>query len=190
MASVVPGLAERSFRWVCGCLKTNAGLDYRTMNYSQIARAVATFGITAAMTCIGVEGLCGAFYAYETRELFWTRARPGPSKRSLPAPPSRDTAITRFMLSPYFGYVVRPDLTGGGAFTDQAKNQGYTTVPYYATWTGNNYGFTSDRDYPVPTGPNDFVVGVFGGSVAFYLAFDARDWIIESLRKLPQLAGK
>lgn len=51
--------------------------------------------------------------------------------------------------------------------------------PYFGFVTGqgtpgiNNQGFRSEVDYPYRPGPGEFVVGVFGGSVAMQLAGDA-----------------
>ena len=75
-------------------------------------------------------------------------------------------AISR-ELHPYFGYVTGQDTPGI-----------------------NNQGFRSDVDYPYRSAPGEFVVGVFGGSVAMQLAGDeaSRERLEAGL--LEMLAGR
>lgn len=47
----------------------------------------------------------------------------------------------------------------------------YKLHPYFGhtyNFKGNNYRFLSSLDYPYKAGPNDFVIGVFGGSTAMH----------------------
>lgn len=146
-------------------------------------------GLMIVATCIGIEGICGLFYSYESGTLFWTRERASLSAR--PQPPEREQDAGWLRLSPYFGQVMRPGYRNPSSWEELGRNSiGYTSRPYYADWTVNNYGFFSDRNYPVSVDPDDLVVGIFGGSVAFYLAMDGRDWIIDALRSVPGIATR
>ncbi|NER07364.1 MAG: hypothetical protein F6K17_34765 [Okeania sp. SIO3C4] len=62
----------------------------------------------------------------------------------------------------------------------------------------NNYGLVSKYDYPfAKTNKNQFIVGVFGGSVAYDFAISAiyneakgNEGFIQSLKQIPQLKDK
>ena len=145
---------------------------------------------------VSAELVCGLFYTFETGQLFWTRTKPHePVRRNASISEEKLTGTVSGLspiLSPYFGYVLRPGSTYG-ATADAPElwvKKGYAKPPDYRDWGANNFGFVADRDYPVPAGPNDFIVGVFGGSVATFLALDARDLIVEALRRHPPLARK
>jgi hypothetical protein len=80
-------------------------------------------------------------------------------------------------LHPYFGY------------TGPYSARGATVTPT------NNLGFiqTQEREVPFKPAPNDFVVFVFGGSVASRLVNNSNNAtasLQQDLQKLPQLAGK
>ena len=47
----------------------------------------------------------------------------------------------------------------------------------------NNYGFMSYYDYPYKKKENDFVVGIWGGSVAFWMSIMGKDSLIKYLQK-------
>ena len=74
---------------------------------------------------------------------------------------------TGFVLHPFFGYTFRPQING-------ANNQGF--------FPGGPGG-----DFPHRRQPREFVIGLFGGSVAMQLGL-AQSHLLERLR--PALAGK
>ena len=47
----------------------------------------------------------------------------------------------------------------------------------------NNYGFTSYYDYPYQKKENDFVVGIWGGSVAYWMSIMGKDSLVKYLQK-------
>lgn len=78
-------------------------------------------------------------------------------------------------IHPYFGFVQKP----GPDFRPGFKV--------------NNYGFISPYDYPYKkTNPNQFIIGIFGGSVASnFSIFEIKNKIVAKyLKQLPQLKDK
>jgi hypothetical protein len=94
------------------------------------------------------------------------------------------------MLSPFFGYALRPGYRWEPPQEWLRENFPDEPAPAYLTWPANNHGFISDRDYPTPPSARDFVVGVFGSSVAQGLAFRGRAAIIRALEANPAVAGR
>jgi hypothetical protein len=145
-----------------------------------------------AAALIIAELLLGVYYSAETGTLFWTRRVQG-SVRAEEASNNLQSMQTPYVLSPYFGYVFRPGFSlapswGGGYYREYI---GYDAPPEYIYWRANNYGFLSDRDYPTAGNPeNDFIVGIFGSSVAQGLALDGRTSLIAYLSRNPALRGR
>jgi hypothetical protein len=76
---------------------------------------------------------------------------------------------------PYFGFIQKP------------------SSDFRPGFKVNNYGFISPHDYPFKkTKPNQFVVGIFGGSVASgYAIFEVQNQILaKHLKQLPGLQDK
>lgn len=131
-----------------------------------------------------------AAYVWATRgELVWLRSVS--SQRPNPPMPERGTLSTFQVLNPYFGFTMRPGWSWRGSDDSYFRiNLGYTSRPKYMDFAANAHGFLSDREYPYQAEPNDFVVGIFGGSVAFFLALDGHDAIVTALRANPALSDK
>lgn len=86
-------------------------------------------------------------------------------------------------IHPYFGYVDRPGW--------QHQEDDFWTGVEPDLKTTNNHGITSDRDYPfAKTGPNQYIIGIFGGSVAEQFAMLARDRLVSNLKQADFFAGK
>lgn len=56
----------------------------------------------------------------------------------------------------------------------------------------NNYGFNNHEDYPIKRGPNDFVIGIFGASVAQTLIkyIEMNEELKKKLYQIPELRHK
>ena len=79
-----------------------------------------------------------------------------------------------FALHPYLGYVYDPDVHQDGS-------RGFTVGPY---------GFV-DQTGPLPRrDKRRVIVGIFGGSVALRLAFEAAPVLVQELTSDPRFAGK
>jgi hypothetical protein len=145
-----------------------------------------------AAALVIAEILLGFYYSIHTGTVFWTR----PSPATPPAgEPTVHAVAARppFMLSPYLGVVYRPGFSlepswRGGFYREFV---GYDAPPDYMYWHANNYGFLADRDYPASDlDSTDFVVGIFGSSVAQALALDGRAELIAFLSRNPELRDR
>jgi hypothetical protein len=67
---------------------------------------------------------------------------------------------------------------------------GASTTPAWTDLRTNNYGFLSTHDYPYEASPDEYVVGIFGGSVAQWFALQGSDRIRERLLRLPSIEGR
>lgn len=77
---------------------------------------------------------------------------------------------------PYFGYVL----------TEKSKKS-------FGAKRINNYGFNNEEDFPIKKNSNDFVIGIFGGSVAhFFASFVKNDpYFANKLKEInPKLKNK
>ena len=93
-----------------------------------------------ALLLLLTELLALASYFLRTGKLYYLSP---PSGRSVPV--DLTGGVEKFRLHPYFGFVNRPGL---------------------AELQTNNYGFVSQHDYPYERRDGEYLVGVFGGSVA------------------------
>jgi hypothetical protein len=158
-------------------------------------RAVLMF----VVVIVSAEFAAGLFFAIQTGQVFWFRDVPL-SEAIVPADPPTDSQLSKplkAMLSPFFGVVMKPGTSYGAIADSKAMwaQKGYPmgpsdSGPYYKDWGANNFGFIEGQDYPVDAGANDFIVGVFGGSAANYLALDGREMISSKLHAIPSLADK
>lgn len=144
--------------------------------------------INIALTLVGVEAVSLAAYWVRYERLFYSDAERHPRMTfglqqggEGSAPKQRDVTER---LQPFFGYVLRPK-----AYV-HAEDLGLAV---------NNYGFFAQADYPyVPQEARDeFVIGVFGGSVAsgvatFGVLNDARriDGLVSALHRVDALSDK
>lgn len=130
-----------------------------------------------------IEGISLGFYWIKNKQIYYTRKE---EKNQAKFP--KDSAVTgvqlddsvQFRLHPYFGYIYKV----GTKFEGTAFNQAHY---------GNNHSFPSPYNYPVhKTAKNQYIIGIFGGSVAAQLSmFDQEEQIIaKTLKKLPQFADK
>lgn len=85
--------------------------------------------------------------------------------------------LTADVLNPYFGpshrsgipFEVPPELRAPGS-----------QAPTLAT---NNFGFVSSYNYPIDKGNNEFVIGIFGGSVSVWFCQVGVERLLEDLRR-------
>jgi len=132
--------------------------------------------INLVMLAVFLELGSLAFYLIRNNQFFYTRERPQTNQDlglNLEGMRMELSVVER--LHPFFGYVQKPgpDFRPGFMY--------------------NNYGFISPYDYPFfKTDENQYVVGVFGGSVASnYSIYEIQNKILETkLKQIPQLQDK
>ena len=78
------------------------------------------------------------------KEKYLEKSGRGPEEESRQTPAAVPRSLKHLRLHPYFGYVFQPSPAG----------------------PANNMGFYSGMDYPYAAAPDEFVIGIFGGSVA------------------------
>ncbi len=85
--------------------------------------------------------------------------------------------LTADVLNPYFG----PSHRSGIPFDipPELREPG-TAAPDIAT---NNFGFVSPYNYPIDRGPNEFIIGIFGGSVSVWFCQVGVERLLDDLRQ-------
>lgn len=142
----------------------------------RLALGVAVFVACAELVALGA-------YFFETGRLFYAHPR---TAAALPVTPA-DGLAPAVEVHPYFGFVHRP----GGDFRDERSEllarDGLPSVlePGSRPRT-NNFGFISPHAYPfAKTGGNQFVVGIFGGSVGMWFCQVGVPRLVERLAAHP-----
>ena len=150
----------------------------------KVRKTLKVVAINLALLVILVEATSIATYFFQTGSFFY--GHPGNRKIvGLTIPPAATTegsnqAATIQQLHPYFGFIDRVGM--GHRFSFSQVNH-----------VSNNFGFPSTYSYPFKRqSPNQFIVGVFGGSVAQNYSFFEmeRNILAAELRKLPALANR
>lgn len=117
------------------------------------------------------------FYFFKNNQLFYTREKPKDYRElgiNLEGIRFGESLVVE-RLHPFFGFVQKP----GPDFRPGFKY--------------NNYGFISPYDYPFQkTSKNQFIVGVFGGSVASnYSIYEVKNRVLEKyIKTIPGLEDK
>ena len=94
-------------------------------------------------------------------------------------------------LHPYWGYV--PQKTTLRNYLPRERLDrlyGKSLIPEWIDVGVNEYGFFTEYTYPYVPLKNEFVVGVFGGSVAHWFSLQARQSFISKLAESPALKDK
>jgi hypothetical protein len=139
---------------------------------------LSLIAINLAIAFICLEGLSLAFYLINQKQFYYTRTK---GKEKVVEDIERigirlDESIVE-RLHPFFGYVLKQ-----GAFTNEKLKLKV-----------NRHGFFSLYEYPfVKTNKNQFIVGIFGGSVANNFAVDEyiNQRLSKKLKSYPELANK
>jgi len=134
--------------------------------------------VNLAITFILLEALSVAFYFIQQKQFFYTRTK---AKEQVVEDIERigirvDESIVE-RLHPFFGYVLKP-----GAFTNEKLKLKV-----------NKHGFFSLYEYPfVKTNKKQFIIGIFGGSVANNFTVDEyRNQILsKKLQIYPEFADR
>jgi hypothetical protein len=134
--------------------------------------------VNLAIAFVCLEAISLAFYFVNQKQFFYTR---GKSQEKILEDLDRagirldDSIVER--LHPFFGYVLKQ-----GAFTNERLKLKV-----------NRHGFFSLYEYPfVKTNKNQFIIGVFGGSVANNFAVDEyiNQRLSQKLKSYPEFANR
>ncbi|MCD8488962.1 MAG: hypothetical protein LRZ84_20015 [Desertifilum sp.] len=133
--------------------------------------------INLLLIAVLVEIVSLAFYGINQKQLFYT----SPTRRASLIPDEvapqdiGDNEITQIRIHPFIGYL--------------KKHIPVDKIGYNI----NNFGFTTPYDYPFQRqNQEQFIIGIFGGSVAANLAHyeQEKQVITKALQELPELANR
>lgn len=146
---------------------------------------------TLLITCAIFELSGLLYFYYEHDRIFYLRENDPENRSTEP----RDTApqSTYFRLSPYFGYSLQSGVSLKEYLSAERlqKLSEVDSSPAWLSTTTNNYGLFSRYNYPYfPANSQEFVIGIFGGSVAHWFAIQAEERLSHLLKELPQLQGR
>jgi len=120
-----------------------------------LRRTLAVVVVNIIVFCVLAELLALFLFYNDTGRLFYTYQKPYE-----PIAETTQGRLTGDGLHPYFGPTHRP----GHPFDVPEALRATASAP--ARVPTNNFGFASPHNYPfIKTSPNQFVIGIFGGSV-------------------------
>ena len=141
-------------------------------------RRTTIVAINVVILVVLAEALSLAIYYVETGGLFYIHRR-----TYKPIPETQNQRLTPNALHPYFGPTHRP----GHPFSMPATLLTETSSPPDT----NNFGFVSAHDYPYDRNhPDEFIIGVFGGSVGVWFCQLGADALVARLKAHPTLKGR
>lgn len=150
----------------------------------KLKKALKILVVNLVLLALLIEAGSVVTYFVRTRSFFYghvtNRRIAGFTVPPSPINQGGEQQATIQQLHPYFGFVDRPGLNHRFSFSQ-------------VNHVSNNFGFASESSYPFKRQhPNQFLVGVFGGSVAANYSFFEleRNILAAELRKLPALANK
>lgn len=136
--------------------------------------------INVLLLAILTELVSIGFYFKRTGRLFYrTRASNAEEVAGLAIDEARLARTVIEQLHPYFGFTTKPG-TPYKLSSSQGEHQ------------ANNYGFPSPYSYPFKKRDTQYVVGIFGGSVAYHYAIyeEDRGVLAHALKQIPTLRDK
>ncbi|MEG4407779.1 hypothetical protein [Microcoleus sp. MON2_D5] len=148
--------------------------DLKVLNKGQEFLKIALINLALLLVFLELGSL--GWYFVKHKQFFYNREKPQDKWAlgiNLEGVRLNESIVERF--HPFFGFIQKP---------------GPDFRPGFKT---NNYGFISPYNYPFKkTKPNQFVIGVFGGSVASgYAIFEVQNQILpQYLKQLPGLKDK
>lgn len=120
------------------------------------------------------------FFAVTSRAFTWERSNKQKQRQVQAAAalrPDAAASTTMIVPHPYLGFVYSPDYDPAGMFRMHG-------MPV------SSWGFLDDKPPLQPASENDVVIGIFGGSVAFYFSVQGVPALLEELAQVPAFRGK
>ncbi|MEG4572333.1 hypothetical protein QUA56_06495 [Microcoleus sp. N3A4] len=148
--------------------------DFKFMNKSQEILKIALINLGLLFIFLEIGSL--GWYFLKHKQFFYTREKAQDKSAlgiNLEGVRLNESIVERF--HPFFGFIQKP------------------SADFRPGFKVNNYGFISPYDYPFKkTKPNQFIIGVFGGSVASnYGIFEVQNKILpQYLKQLPALKDR
>lgn len=149
---------------------------------------VNVFVIAVLVECLSVS-----YFFFANDVFYYTQTLESPAEHTTKTNISADRTATQLVIHPVLGVSQRPGIAVNEKVSTK-RLKGLIddkNLDEVASLTANNLGFFSAYDYPYSTKDNDYVVGVFGGSVAQWFALQAREYFVYLLKdEFPALADK
>lgn len=141
-------------------------------------RSLAIIGVNLVVLFVCAELFALAVYFIRDGRFFYTTSPA--NLESVEAPAENSEELTDYRFHPYFGYIrASRDIQSIWENVDESL------------LTVNNHGLFSDRDYPfAKSQQNQFIIGIFGGSVSEEFALLYRDDLKKSLQQHPFFSDK
>jgi hypothetical protein len=156
---------------------------------ARLLKMVTTAGllIGALVVSLAVTELSAAIY-HRIETGIWLPEDTSGRPAAVEAKPT----VPRMILSPYHGAVFRPGWTASedGSLVELASKLGLTEVPEWMRYKANSFGFIAPVDYPYQPVEDEFIVGIFGSSVANQFAQQGAKEIADGLQRLPGMAKR
>jgi hypothetical protein len=150
---------------------------------------ILTIAISIVVSLVVLELASFAYLSLVKASFAYGRALPVSSQRDN----DEQSPVTRERISPYLGYARPPD-TPLAKLIEPSRLPAMASPATSPAWLGsktNNHGFLSSYDYPVAkNGRDDFIIGIFGGSVAQWFALQGEHTLTARLRQGPHLNGR
>lgn len=148
--------------------------DFNFLKNSQEIIKIALINLVLLLVFLELGSL--GWYFVKHKQFFYTREKPLDKSAlgiNLEGVRLNESIVERF--HPFFGFIQKP------------------SADFRPGFKVNNYGFISPYDYPFKkTKPNQFIIGVFGGSVASdYAIYQVQNKILPKyLKQLPRLKDR
>lgn len=163
------------------------------MSTNRYSTAAVNFLIMSVITLLLLE-MAGIYFYYQKHGgLFYmatTRAEPVTGRDKTP----EHEFSTKTVLHPFLGFAFRPSLPisrVAGAERLRRLLHGHKGDPSWTALRANNHGFFSEVDYPYEkTDPRNYVIGIFGGSVAQWFALQGAERLERELGNHPALRDR
>lgn len=146
-----------------------------------MTRIAIRLAVSAIVFLVCAEVVALLWYAATTGMLFYEIPSEAQEVEAMPA----DRLATDFAVHPYFGFAHIPNAGFHDERTELLRREGWPASEAAKSRT-NNFGFISAHAYPLTKSrPNQFFVGIFGGSVGMWFCQVAAPHLIETLKQHP-----
>lgn len=156
--------------------------------------ALTTITLVVAVNLGLAELALGVYQRKALGKWLWTRDTTLAEKVAVQSKSTIDIHGQRLIITPYLGALTRKG-TVFSSLKEFKDNQervlgtGYTP-DYYWTLPVNDFGYWSPVDYPYQKKDDEYVIGIFGGSVAYHLWLSSMDERSPVFKHLSSETGK
>jgi hypothetical protein len=156
-----------------------------------LKRAVTLVAVNVVVLLVLAEATGLAIYYWQHGWMFYLTPYRQQFRDAVEAPGGGDSRAFDVRLSPYFGPAHRAGLPVETPVAMRTAADGSVVPDGSAGLTTNNFGFVAAHDYPyAKQSDREFVVGIFGGSVAAWFCRLGAPPFLRQLGERPFFRGK